>query len=702
MKLPKAASKLKKLALAGAAVGVLAAVACSSQPAAPAEIDEAQLRSIVSEAVQQSAQAPQPQVSAAEIQSMVEASMSSAMSDMSSSQVSAAEIRSMVQSAVAGAAPEGATPEQIQSMVESAVKAATADAVTGEDVQSAISMAVSEAQSGMITSADVQAAVAKATEGSLTAAQVQAIVDRAVATPEAAMMTGDEPQQGGTIRFGMIAFNSLDPMLAGLAQAEAPYGELTHDSIVMYWYDGEVTPWAVESWTSSDDLSEYTFKVRDGITFHDGSPLTSADIKWTLDRVRDEDSASPHRDNIGYIDTITTPDKNTLVLDLGENNNAFIMGDMTDYHMRVVPDGRTTEEIGLSELGSGPYTLDMESHNPTERSVMDRYPDYWRENRPYADRMVFFYMPEAVARIEALKTGAIDAILSPPLSALGQLAGNPDIRIADAPTAGVGVIDMHTSYTHLQGDEETFGQFQGLDDSIFADKNLRKALQYAVDRDFVVEAAFFGRGSPANDHPVGINDQYYWDDQPIIKQDAERAKQYLAAAGYANGVDLTLNTSDFNQMQDVALAFKESVSKIGTRSDGETPLINVDVASHDESAYWTAQWMNPCCPFVSSNWGGRPANAAINVQLRSGGVWNESFYNNPRLDELLDLAAGEADFETRKEYFREMQEILIEDVPVLYLTYNPVIYAYRSNINNVQAHPALAHWLFEEWWVSDN
>ncbi len=696
MKLPDSRFKARHLAIFGLAIALIVALACSSDPepapAAPA-IDEAQLSRVVAEAVAAAQQPAPEQVSAAEIQSMVEAAVGGVQMPDLPEQVSASEIQSMVQAAVEGAATEDATPEQIQAMVESAVMAATADAVTGEDVQSAISMAVTEAQAGMMTTEDVQAAVMKATEGQITAADVQAIVDRAVAMPAPTMAMGDEPTEGGTIRLGMIAFNSLDPMLAGLAQAEAPYSELTYDSIAMYWYDGEVTPWAVESFDVTDDLSRYTFKVREGIQFHSGKPLTSADVKYTLDRVRAPDSASPHRDNIAYINTITTPDDTTLVLDLGDPN-AFLLGDMTDYHLRIVPEGTTGEQITTGEYGSGPYTLG--EHNPTERTVMHKNPDYWRENRPYADQFVFFYMPQSVTRIEALKTGAIDAVLSPDYSSLGSLAGNPDIRIVSAPTAGVGVIDMHTSYAHLQGSEaENFAPFQGLEEPLFANKDLRKALQYAIDRDFVAEAALFGRGFPANDHPVGINDQYYWDEQPIVKQDVEKAKQYLVDAGYPDGIDITLNTSDFNQMQDVALAVKESVEATGIG-------INIDVVSHPESTYWTAQWMNPCCPLVSSNWGSRPANASINVQLRSGGTWNESFYNNPRLDELLDLAASEADFETRKEYFREMQEILIEDVPVLYLTYNPILHAHRANIHNVQAHTALAHWLFEEWWVTDN
>ncbi len=589
---------------AGLLLLTLAAVACSSDPEPAPAIDEAQLRSIVSDAVSQAA------------------------------------------------------PEQ-------------QEAVTSSDVENAISKAVSDAQAS-----------------ALTVEQVQAIVDRAVATP-IPVAAGDAPTAGGTIRLGVIDQGTLDPMLAGLSQGQAPYGELAYDNAMMYWYDGEVTPWAVESWSSTDDLSQYTLKVRDGISFHSGSPLTSADIKYTLDRIRAEDSVSPLKGQISYIDTIDTPDDSTVVLNLGDSN-AFLPGDMTDYHARIVPNGITSEELANAEHGSGPYTL--ADHNPTERSVFDKYSNYWREGRPFADQVIFFYMSEQITRVEALKTGSIDVVITPPITLLGSFAGNPDVKIADAPSAAVAVIDMHTSYSHLQ-DNPDFNKFHGLDDPIFADKNLRKAMQYAVDRDFVVQAAQFGRGAPANDHPVGVNDQYYWDDQPIIKQDIQKAKDYLAAAGYADGIDVVLNTADIGIQQEMALAFKESVSKAG---------INVEIATHDASAYWEAQWMDPCCPFVTSNWGARPANAAIDVQLRGGTVWNESFYNNPRLDELLDLAAASPDLQERKKYFQEMQEILIEDVPVLYLAYQPTIIAHRSNIHGVRAHTALVHFFFEEWWVSDN
>ena len=180
----------KPLALIGAllAIVALAAIACGSETTAPAQpaIDEAQLSRIVGEAVAKAAPAPQPQVSAEDIQALVQ----TAMAGVTSSQVSASEIQSMVQSAVAGAASEGATPAEIKAMVESAVMAATAESVTGADVQSAISKAVMEAQANAVTSEDVMAAVDSAVmqsaANSLTAMEIQGIVEKAL--EERAMM----------------------------------------------------------------------------------------------------------------------------------------------------------------------------------------------------------------------------------------------------------------------------------------------------------------------------------------------------------------------------------------------------------------------------------------------------------------------------------------------------------------------------------
>ena len=132
---------------------------------------------------------------------------------------------------------------------------------------------------------------------------------------------------------------------------------------------------------------------------------------------------------------------------------------------------------------------------------------------------------------------AIDVVIAPSFGALSELEANPNVDLAETATAGVRAIVMNTS------------------EGIFTDKNLRKALQYAFDRSFVREAALFGRGSNANESPVGVNDVYYWKDQPIIDQDVPLAKEFLTKAGYPDGIDLVLNTMNQTQHLQVALAF---------------------------------------------------------------------------------------------------------------------------------------------------
>ena len=476
---------------------------------------------------------------------------------------------------------------------------------------------------------------------------------------------------GGTLKMGITDFGTMDPALMGLSEGSSLYSESTYDNGTVIWFDGELRPSVLESWTSTDDLTEYTFKVRQGVMFHHGKELTATDVKFTFDRILDEETASPLRGQISFISDITTPDDATVVMQL-EGGNAFVPSLLSVYHARILPSDVDITQITTREFGSGPYTLG--EHNPAERTVMHRNADYWREGRPFIETIIMFYMPEQTTRTEALKSGAIDVILEPPFSALEALEANPNVNIVQAPTAGVRVLDMHT-------DREPFNN-----------KNLRKAFQFAVDRTFVREAALFGLGVNGNDHPVGINDEYYWDEQPIIMQDIPRAIAYLEAAGYPDGFDIVLTTTDVTQKLEMALAFKESVAAAGIR---------VEIDNVDATTYWEEFWMNPCCPFIVSSWGPRPANEALSVQLKSGGVWNETYYDNSRFDELLDLAAAEGDFATRKEYYREAQEILIEDVPGLYLMYIPKIVAHRTEVMGAQVNTSLASYLMEEWWIEE-
>lgn len=499
-----------------------------------------------------------------------------------------------------------------------------------------------------------------------------------IATPVPVVVGAGGQRYGGILKFGTVDFGAMDPAIMGLSSGSAVYSNHTYDNLTEPWYDGAIVNRIAETWSGNDDLSVYTINVRQGVTFHDGSALTSADVKWTFDRIQDETTASPLLGEIDYVTEITAPDAATVVFTL-KGSNTNLPQDLSDYHARIVPNGITQETLqeSTTDFGSGPYTLG--DHNPAERTVMNKYDSYWVEGKPFYDQIIMYYMPEEATRIEAIKSGAVDLIASFSLSQVEGLNGHDSITVTGTDSATI----RNLVLDNREG-------------SIFSDKNARKALQYAIDRDFVRKAVTYGFGANANDHPIGTADPMYWAGQPKINQDIALSRSYLEAAGYSesNPLSFELDASDFSQMLEMALAVEQSVEATGLP-------IEIEVAKHEESTFWEAIWMMPGgTPAVTSAWNGRPAAQAVSVALKGGGSWNESYFNSPRMDELLDLSATEIDFDKRKAYWKEIQEILIEEVPSAYLLYVPSLLAHQSHVQGVKAHPN--NWVFfEDWWSSE-
>ena len=690
MKLTSTIGRNVGILLLAAMAAALVAAACGGADE-PAEVDTAAITDAVQEAVTAAAARSITQEDIADLiaqaaaaapsvsQGDIEAAVSKAAAD------SAAMAAEDIAAQITKAAEENPalTAAEVDEMIADAV--AQSQAMAAQEIAALITKAAEE--NPALTAAEVDEMIADAVaqsqamaaqeiaalieESTLSAADISEVVAQAVKVETKPVYAAGGQKYGGTLKIALIDGGGLDPHLAGLSDSEPSSSSLTYDKLAAQDYDGTVLLELVESWEGNADLSAYTVKLHEGVMFHHGPELTSADVKFSWDRMLDESTASPFRSEIDFIKNITTPEKYTVVFEL-EGSNVFLPDLWHGYHAMIVPDGITNNELTSAAWGSGPYTLI--EHNPPERTAFRRFEDYWK-GTGYFDEIVFFYMPEEITRIEALKSGAVDFMWLPDLAALENMRATPGVVIKQEPTAAVRTIIMQT--------------YEG---SRFSDKNLRKAMQYAVNRDFVRQAAQFSLGANANDHPVGPSDQYYWKEQPIIKQDIEKAKDYLAKAGYPDGIDIVLNCMPALQLCDLALAFRESVAAAG---------INVEVSVEQASTYWSHVWIQKCCPFATGHWGPRPAIKSIGIQLKSGGAWNESFYNNPRLDELLDLANTEIDFDVRKEYFREMQEILIDDVPTLYLMHAPLVIAHQERIKGVRVHTGLVQYHYDEYWIEE-
>ena len=531
------------------------------------------------------------------------------------------------------------------------------------------------------------------------AAMMQSAIDAAVTDAVAMAIPEEEEMEerpdrastgqkfGGSLKVATSGFLSFDPDQMGVgAGGDLFYFHRTFDGIIEVGPDGELVNKTIESWESNDTQSVYTMKVRPGMYFHDGQAVEAEDIKYSIERMLTPESSSPVKSTLTYIDSIEAPDASTLIFNLTGSNVGFTR-DLTDYHLRVLPSHVDYSQITDGSVGgSGPFI--KVSHNPAELTAYERNPNYWEGDKPYIDELVLFYMPEVTTRMEALRAGATDYGGIEDLSQIQWFEGQDNILVKQIPTAAIRNMTMDNREPGMYpktGSTDESELFEG--GSVFHDKNLRKAVQYSYNREFVKDSALFGTGFIANDHPVGLQDQYYWEDQVQVDQDIAKAKEYLAAAGYPDGIDITLDTMEPGGLLNMALAFKESAAAVG---------INVEVVNHPRDTYWTEVWL--VTPFNSVSWGGRPASQALSLPLQSTGKWNESHWNNPRFDDLLILASEELDFQQRKDYYQEMQEILIEEVPTTYAMYTSNVGAHWNHVYGVELHPYF-HIFYQDWWI---
>ena len=191
---------------------------------------------------------------------------------------------------------------------------------------------------------------------------------------------------------------------------------------------------------------------------------------------------------------------------------------------------------------------------------------------------------------------------------------------------------------------------------------VRQAMQAATDREAISQVALAGQGIIANDHPIPPSDPHFAPECTPPAYDPDLAKSLLEQAGYPDGIDLTLYTMDEQSMPAMAVAFKESARHAGIR---------VEIERRPADAYWAEVWL--VVPFTTVFWLGRSPDEALSIVYLSDASWNESYYENPRLDELIKKARGQSNLEERKQTYKEIQCLLVDEVPRIVAVFQPML-----------------------------
>lgn len=487
------------------------------------------------------------------------------------------------------------------------------------------------------------------------------------ASPAGDMAPG-EPRHGGTIR---IAYSGppgrLDPALV-VGSEENLTNFAVYEGLARL--PGTLTPEPVlaQSWQASDDLTTWTFQLREGVRFHHGTQFTATDVVYTFERVLDPALGSPARTNVPYIESVEEVDTHTVRFHLSSPNAEF-PSVMCTYHFHIVPHDRTEQQIAEEALGTGPFRL--VEYAPGDRIRFERNEDYWDEGLPYLDGLQQVHIPEQVTQLSALSAGSIDVMHNLGFENLATVEADPNLKVSQTPSGLYVPLVMRVS-------EEPF-----------TDIRVRQALKLCVDRPGTLQLVTQGRGELGNDQPVPPVSPF-WADIPIPEQNHERARELLAEAGYPDGLDLTLYTSPIrSNMVQTAVAFQEMAKPAGIR---------IEIQRTPTDVYWSEYWLK--VPFCVSSWGLRPtADETLSIAYHSAAPWNESDFQNPELDRLIEEARGEPNEERRAELYAQAQQLLHDEGGSIISFYLPFMSATRAVVQNFEPDP-MTSVNFRDTWLS--
>lgn len=391
-------------------------------------------------------------------------------------------------------------------------------------------------------------------------------------------------------------------------------------------------PVLAESWEASPDGSVWTFHVRQGVKFHDGSPLTAEDVVWTYRRLIDPDNKSPALAELGFLKPesfkVVDPATITVTLDQPRFDLPIVMASMFAL---VLKDKTTGEQINSKPNGTGAFTL-PEFTPGSAKYVLNRNSSYWRPGLPKAECIELSAITESVPRVAALLSGAADIVTSVDPATAMTLADKPNVKIIKAPGGTALSLSMFT------------------DTAPFNDVKVRQALKLVVDRQKMVDTALLGFGIPGNDNPIPPTspDAYRSD---LIPRDLAKVKQLLTEAGHPDGLKVDLNIGDtYPGTMAMGQVYKQMAAEGG---------IDINLVVTPAADFYDAIWLKK--PFVASNWGARPTGSALAVAYRKGAPWNESHWFRDDYDALLDKASVTADADERRKIYQQAQKLLSEE-----------------------------------------
>jgi peptide/nickel transport system substrate-binding protein len=480
------------------------------------------------------------------------------------------------------------------------------------------------------------------------------------------------PKVGGSIRMSLADDDAqnFDPIIP-TDNMSIWTMLLFYDTLIRVGPDGNsLEPGLAESWTHSDDGLTYTFKIRQA-TFHDGSPVTADDVIYSLGRtVNSPDSQWAFLFPAGS--TFTAPDPQTAVITL-PSPWAPLEADLALFGAAIIPKAlheAQAEALFQQPIGSGPFIFD--SWEKQSQIVLKKNPNYWDPGKPYLDELTFLVLTDANARMLQFQSGDLDIATSVPYSQVESLKSNPDYTFHDEAVARIDYWAINCQKGAL------------------VEKKVRQALNYAVNKDVIIQNILFGAGQVAN---TFLPLMYGHDETvPAYAYDPDKATALLAETQYASGLELeVLITVGDPVGAQVAQLVAADFEKIGVKLT-VTPL--EPSAKRDRrnafdfdlnSGYYTTDVIDP----------DELTNFGVETDGGAFAVWTN--YRNDEVNAMIKAARTELDVEKRLQMYHDMQRIVTDDAHFLYLFYPTGNTVTQKAIQSFRILPTGNYRLWETW-----
>lgn len=445
--------------------------------------------------------------------------------------------------------------------------------------------------------------------------------------------------------------DTLDPAFR-TSGTDAQFQSALYEQLVVQDKSLKPTPLLAESWESNETGSEWTFKLREGVTFHDGKPFVAADVVYTYQRLIDPDVGSPGGSNLTGLDPdgIVAVDDHTVRFKLSQANVDFPGVTIFSQSM-IVPEGATNDDLAVQSNGTGSFKA--EAFTPGDlTTVFVKNENYWQAGLPKIDVLELHSISEPESRLAALKGGQVDIIQNAPSTALDDLESDPAFNLAEnligTSTVAVCQIDVPP----------------------FDDNNVRLAIKYATDRQGMLDLVRQGRGTLMNDTPIPSLIEYGLPGPPR-EYNVEKAKELLSMAGYPNGIDLTFKTSTIDDTFVAwATVWQQQLAEAN---------INMEIDIQPADTYWDVVWLQE--PFYHTGWNVRTTDAAMGLWYRSEADWNETHWLREDWDALLVKARATLDVNERTNLYHQMQQQIVDEGGHFVPYMASFIDATRSNIS---------------------